>query len=382
MKRGCCLQKNEILLFLTSLISPFENKYVEKYFFKTDWEKVIEIANKEYLIPLVYTNLKKKKLYDKLDDKQLKEYLLEIYNLNKQRNQNIIEQMQEIANILAQVNITPIFFKGSAALSEGVFEYLGERVMADIDLYIEPSKIDRAIKILKMNGYNEVEHDYYLKEDWHHYYPLVKDGFYASIEIHRYFLNDKSSKYFFQKISFLESATINNANVLDETSEFYLSFLHSEVSHAHHQYKVFALRYAQHFNQLLYTNKEKIELEKIYEQVSNYSFIKNYWNEYLLLQKKYFYIPLNIIETKNSRKYIKNVEYFLNLDNNFLRTFRAFIIYFFNVFSVSGLQVQYGFQNKNLYIFYFFKHIKNTLFKYLDKDKREILKNKLKNKYL
>jgi len=376
------MQKNETILFLTSLISPFENKYVEKCFFKIDWEKVIEIANKEYLIPLVYTSLKKKKLYDKLEDKQLKEYLLEIYNLNKQRNQNIIEQMQEIANILAQVNITPIFFKGSAALSERVFEYLGERVMTDIDFYIEPSKIDRAIKTLKMNGYNEVEHDYYLEKDWHHYYPLVKDGFYASIEIHRYFLNDKSLKYFFQKSLFLESTTINNAKVLDETSEFYLSFLHSEVSHAHHQYKVFALRDAQHFNQLLYKNKEKIDLEKIDKQMSNYSFIKNYWNEYLLLQKKYFYIPLNIVETKKSKKYIKDIEYFLNLDNSFFRTFRAFIIYFFNVFSVSGLQIQYGFQNKNLYILYFLKHMKNTFFKYLKREKRETLTNKLTNKYL
>ena len=62
--------------------------------------------------------------------------LKEIYDLNRESNQQILRQIDDITAILNKENIQPVFLKGTANLLDGLYSDLGERMMAIlIELY-------------------------------------------------------------------------------------------------------------------------------------------------------------------------------------------------------------------------------------------------------
>ena len=349
------LNEQENILFLTSLISPYKNNVFFKYFDNVNWEEVIAIANKYYLIPLVYKSLKRYKLYETLQDKQLQEYLKEIYLLNKKRNKKILLQVQEIATILEEISVTPIFFKGSAALLENHYETLGERVMTDIDFYVEPNKINDVIDLLKNHCYKEIEEDKILEENWHHYRPMYKEGSIAPIEVHRYFLSERSRKYFFatSEIQYKEINSFQNVAVLQPDYELYLSFLHSELSHRNHQYKSLALRHLQHAAVILHKYKNEIDLKKLALH-SERKLLQNVWYDYVRIQKYYFMV--DILDIKESTKHLRDIEERLQKEKKVMLYIKMFFRVLKTAYSLRVLQVKYNFRGRILYPFFVLKH--------------------------
>jgi hypothetical protein len=59
-----------------------------------------------------------------------------ITDLNRARNENIIEQAKELNELLVANNITPIFLKGTGNLLEGLYRDLSERMLSDIDFIV------------------------------------------------------------------------------------------------------------------------------------------------------------------------------------------------------------------------------------------------------
>ena len=59
-----------------------------------------------------------------------------ITEINRERNKLIIDQAKEINKLLLMHNIKPIFLKGMAALVEGIYNDIGERMISDIDLIV------------------------------------------------------------------------------------------------------------------------------------------------------------------------------------------------------------------------------------------------------
>ena len=52
----------------------------------------------------------------------LVEYMIHITNLNRERNEQIIEQAKEVNQLLLDHNITPVFLKCTWNLLEGLYE--------------------------------------------------------------------------------------------------------------------------------------------------------------------------------------------------------------------------------------------------------------------
>ena len=89
-----------------------------------------------------------KDLLKLIDDEELLTYLEQIYVINLQRNQKILNQSCEIAQILSEKNIKPVFLKGAASLLEIDYKDVGMHFLSDIDFCIFKDALQDAEKLL------------------------------------------------------------------------------------------------------------------------------------------------------------------------------------------------------------------------------------------
>ena len=123
-----------------------------------DFEKLIKISSSHLLIPTFYNKIIEKKKLRKIPV-DFKNYLQEIFLINKERNKKLLVEIDEISRFLNTNNINYVFLKGSALLSNNYFDNVGERMIGDIDIFVEENDIEKCIHVLKQFGYYN-EHDY------------------------------------------------------------------------------------------------------------------------------------------------------------------------------------------------------------------------------
>ena len=148
-----------------------------------DWDNVVKLSTDHYVFPALYCNLKRANFLHYLP-KDIVEYMVCITDLNRERNQQIIEQAKEINELLLVNNITPIFLKGTGNLLEGLYEDVAERMVGDIDFLIDQNSAEKALNILSVNQYVSLNkfpiHSDYIK----HYPRKIKKGSVCAIEVH------------------------------------------------------------------------------------------------------------------------------------------------------------------------------------------------------
>ncbi len=99
-------------------------------------EKFITFCDAQLILTTIYHKFKKFNLLEVFPS-DLKDHLENIYELNKKRNQNIIQQAIEINNELAENNIVSLNLKGTANVIDNLYSDTGERMIGDIDLLVE-----------------------------------------------------------------------------------------------------------------------------------------------------------------------------------------------------------------------------------------------------
>jgi hypothetical protein len=108
-----------------------------------------------------------------------------VYELNYQRNTELLKQINRINQVLATGGIIPIYLKGAGNLLDGLYEDIGERIMGDIDLLVSDAGFLPAAYMLKKNGYeNKVpffEDDIIVK----HFPRMLNPNELAAVEVHR-----------------------------------------------------------------------------------------------------------------------------------------------------------------------------------------------------
>jgi len=377
------MTKLDATLALTKLISPLNNnpKIVEKSvinYSEDEWVKIIEVANSDALIPLLYQSLKQKDLYKYINDEMLKEYLKEFYELNETRNIAIVKQLQEISSILESISVKPVLLKGAAALTESHYKNIGERVMTDIDFYVPDEKIFESIELLKSHGYLELDSSSKLNPDWHHYRPMYRDDIPAPIEVHRLLLGARIMRYFpevDESKMFVQSKTIENAYILAPTYELYHSFLHTEISHSFYFYEHLDIRHLQHFSALVMLNKDNIDF-KYLNLLSKEHNIDNIWNSYLKIQNYFFDLETSerLVENKDTAKHLANIKYKLKNANTPVLKLKTLIKSIQYGFGYSNLQKNYTFKSRWMMLIYIPHRVVYLIYTYaLDKEKREKL---------
>lgn len=117
------------------------------------WEKFIEVASAEALVPAIYGLFQKQNLLDRLP-LDLADFFFAARELNRERNNEIAERIAILACALNQVGIEPLLLKGAAYLLCGVYPDRGDRFLVDIDFLVAKDDIPAALEVLSRHGYS------------------------------------------------------------------------------------------------------------------------------------------------------------------------------------------------------------------------------------
>ena len=210
-----------------------------------NWPIFVSLCSTHLILPVIYLKFEKHKILGLLD-KELADFLKEIYDLNVSRNNRILEQIKEVTALLNKSDIHPIFLKGAGNLLDGLYSDIGERILGDIDFLVLENEYLPAAKILEENGYSIPEDTpkYFIFEYLVHYPRLSNPGFPADLEVHR-LLNKVRLRWF-------NAGTIQNGIkpvktpkgcfVLSDHDKVILNFVHSQLNNRGHSFGIISLR--------------------------------------------------------------------------------------------------------------------------------------------
>ena len=208
-----------------------------------DWDAVVKVSTAHYVFPALYCNLKRVDFLKYLPQ-ELVSYMKYITNLNRERNEKIIEQAKKLNNLLLANNITPIFLKGTGNLLAGIYEDIAERMVGDIDFIFSKEDYPKAITILIEFGYSDVVKTDYNWPMFKHYPRMKKENSIAAIEIHKELLLEKYASEFNYNFVEKDIQIINEVTVLSYANKLNLSIIANQINDGGFYYKTMALRNA------------------------------------------------------------------------------------------------------------------------------------------
>ena len=153
-----------------------------------DWDSILMMASSGLILPHIYVSLRTKKALEFLEA-DFADYLHEIYRLNKERNEAILNQAQIIAKTLQEEGIEFVFLKGTALLISDYYSDIGSRMVGDIDLLVNEQDQERTDALFRKAGYvNNAEKTSIGKldlADLRHLSRLVHSDYIGAVEIHK-----------------------------------------------------------------------------------------------------------------------------------------------------------------------------------------------------
>lgn len=284
---------------------------------KIDWEAVVKLSTKHYVFPALYLNFCRANFLMYLPS-DLVEYMIDITNLNRERNTQIIEQAKEINTLLKAHNITPVFLKGTGNLLEGLYEDIGERMTRDIDLFVSKPDFKETITILKNEGYKRNENN---SEVFHRHYPaLVTKNRIAAIEIHEELLTEKYAPEFNYNKLEKNIQKINGVSVLSFEDQYCYTVFAHQINDYGYLYKSFSLRNG--YDILLLSKKIETKNISLKFTTKTYKII----NCFLAIVNDVFneIDSITVIETNKKNKYLKTFYTLFFSEKNY-KIYRNFI---------------------------------------------------------
>ncbi|WP_299135305.1 nucleotidyltransferase family protein [uncultured Tenacibaculum sp.] len=275
-----------------------EQKIIDK---TVDWDSVVKLSTGHYVFPALYCNLKRAGFLHHLPN-DLVGYMEHITNLNRERNQQIIEQAKEINELLLTNNITPIFLKGTGNLLDNLYDDIAERMLGDIDFLVSKNHFDTTIQVLKENGYYEKLKNSIDNTILNRHYPkMVKKDKIGAIEVHyKMITNEKNFNYHTVKQHLKK--TTNNITVLSNEDQVLMTCFNKQLNDRSQWYKNVALRNSYD----LYLLSEKTSIIKAISNLKN-PIISNYLTNFVASTSLFFNTPksLEYAKTTNTRKFIQ-----------------------------------------------------------------------------
>lgn len=207
------------------------------------WEQFVRVGSSHLVLPSLYVKLREEQLLSDLPE-DLVVHLAEIFRLNTERNQNLLRQIHWLVALLEKAGIKPILLKGSGALLTELYPELGERVITDIDCLVPDRDFDRAIELLKNEGYQSPPFHPASLPMMHHYPSLFKNGEPAKIEIHRIPVGRRQMKY-------MDLDSVNKQSLIPESrDQVLINVIHSQLKDKGQYYANIPLRNIYEFYRL------------------------------------------------------------------------------------------------------------------------------------
>ena len=264
-----------------------------------DWETVVKVSTAHYVFPALYCNFKRVNFLKYLPA-DLVEYMKQITNLNREHNQQILQQANELNSLLLANNIRPIFLKGTGNILEGLYEDIGERMVGDIDFLLSKKDSYRAFEILKNNNYYTPQNLLNNPPDHRHFPRLVKQENIAAVEIHKEVTIEKYNDEFNFKFISEDTQSITNSIVLSLENQLSLSIISSQINDYGFELKNFSLRNAYD----VFLLSKKVDTKKT---ISKFTKLKNPLNCFLANCNLVFgdLESLKYHKTKEAENYLK-----------------------------------------------------------------------------
>lgn len=196
-------------------------------------------------------------------------HLLEVLELNRKRNAEILQQIDEINAALQAENIEPVYLKGTANLMDNMYSDIGERMIGDIDFLVQDQHYLKTAEIILQLGYRNDATVYDDLRNLKHYPRLYREDVPADIEIHRVPVNIKFSKQYNTSLVFQYKKAIPNKPscfVPSNQHKTIHTFIHSQLSNQGFRLKKIPLRDAYDFYLLLKRVNHKQLIQHIEEQ--------------------------------------------------------------------------------------------------------------------
>lgn len=270
-----------------------------------DWDNVVRVSTAQCVFPALYCNLKRADFLYYLPS-DLVEYMKYITDLNRERNKEIIKQAIEINKILKENNITPIFIKGTAHIIGDLYKDIAERMIGDIDFWVDFKDYERSIEIFKKNNYKIVNNDSEYLSHEIHYPKMNTDNRIASIEIHKEILIRPFHKeYNYQNI---EKVTHNGFTFLNSYYKLILAILSFQINDYAFTYKNTSLK--NHYDTFLLS--KKISVREIYEKENK---LLKKINNFLCLSSILLNKPKSIYSRESTSSIKFKKKFFYLLDN-------------------------------------------------------------------
>jgi hypothetical protein len=158
------------------------------------WEKFVQMGSSHLVLPALYIKFRNANLLPCLPD-ELTEHLAHIHRLNVERNEGLSRQIRWLIDLFQRNGIHPVLLKGAGVLVDQLYSDPGERILADIDCMVREDDFEKAVAILRSNGYNAPPFHPASLPMMHHFPSLFKPGEPAPIEVHHIPVGRRQLKY-------------------------------------------------------------------------------------------------------------------------------------------------------------------------------------------
>jgi len=235
---GKCLMLDEDPEFRKEILEKISADAIE-------WQQFVGFCSNHLILPVIYLKFQSHGIIDFLPE-ELAEFLKEIYNLNRSRNDQILRQLKGITVVLNKSNIHPVFLKGAAHLLDDLYSDIGERILGDIDILVPEKDYLPSVRLLENDGYSCITPTpvFFIIEKLKHYPAISKPGSPAILEIHR-LLTDENYSWFNPAITDQEKKTVNalkGCYVLTDRHQIIHNFVHAQLHHWGHINGIVAFR--------------------------------------------------------------------------------------------------------------------------------------------
>lgn len=262
-----------------TILSKEENLLIEILFKKKksikfnynsiNYESFVKIASSHLMLPALYLNIQKKK-YSNRVPKNLIKYLEEIYRLNYERNEILIDEIKDLSKILDHNKIKHVFLKGSAHIISNIYFDIGERMVGDIDFLIHDNDKARISKLLYNNGYKDFS-DYSFFEFKHLTRKIHKNKIFA-IEPHIRLFNRENNLLNINNL-FKNKLIINGICVPNIKSQFIHNIYNYQINDYGSDKLLYSYRSIYDTFKIFKTNKLNINNIKLDNHKSKYFII-------------------------------------------------------------------------------------------------------------
>ncbi len=273
---------------------------------QVNWDAVVKVSTAQYVFPALYCNLKRANFLHYLPE-ELVNYMVHITDLNRERNQQIIEQAYEINTLLLANNVTPIFLKGTAFLLQDFYEDIAERMVGDIDFLVSDEEFKKTVEILKIDGYLTPKEGIDRTFLNRHYDKIIKKNKTASVEVHYKMVHNPYHKKFnYTTIKKTIKKNKNKICTLSDENQFLMTCFNKQMNDRGQLNKTISLRNSYD----LYIHSLKIDTLKTIKKF-NYYFKE--FNAFLGSTAFVFNNPKTILFENNL-----DVEKFLTIQINYI----------------------------------------------------------------